>query len=70
MADIKKTAEVLRTPCFLTDDSIENVYHDMLEKGDALETGVVERHGTLGMMKSLYLRDPDGNLIEISHYIE
>lgn len=70
MADIKKTAEALRNLCFLTDDSIENVYHDMLEKGAALEIGVVERHGTLGMMKSLYLRDPDGNLIEISHYIE
>jgi catechol-2,3-dioxygenase len=34
----------------------------------ALEEGPVERTGALGSLTSVYLRDPDGNLIEISQY--
>ena len=29
---------------------------------------IVNRTGARGMLKSVYLRDPDGNLIEISNY--
>ena len=32
-------------------------------------TDIVDRHGARGPMKSIYLRDPDGNLIEIARYI-
>ena len=37
-------------------------------KGWAVELGVVQRTGACGAMDSIYLRDPDGNLIEISVY--
>ena len=36
--------------------------------GVRVEKGPVERTGALGSMTSVYLRDPDGNLIEVSKY--
>ena len=32
------------------------------------DVGPVERDGALGPMQSIYFRDPDGNLVEVSHY--
>jgi catechol 2,3-dioxygenase-like lactoylglutathione lyase family enzyme len=37
-------------------------------RGVALELGPVARDGALGAMISVYFRDPDGNLIELSNY--
>ncbi len=34
----------------------------------AIEEGPVSRTGALGEMTSVYFRDPDGNLIEVSEY--
>lgn len=50
------------------DDLIENVRTELLEKGVKFELDIVERYGALGAMKSLYLYDFDGNLIELSSY--
>ena len=36
--------------------------------GVGIELGPVARHGALGPMTSVYFRDPDGNLIEVSRY--
>ena len=36
--------------------------------GVAVEQGPVAKHGALGPITSVYCRDPDGNLIEISTY--
>jgi catechol 2,3-dioxygenase-like lactoylglutathione lyase family enzyme len=36
--------------------------------GVPVEVGPVERQGARGPMMSVYFRDPDGNLVEVSHY--
>lgn len=55
--------------CFVVDTPLAEVRQELLKKGIALEQDIVERTGALGKMQSIYLRDPDGNLIELCHYI-
>jgi catechol 2,3-dioxygenase-like lactoylglutathione lyase family enzyme len=55
--------------CFITAVGPEHVVHHLGECGVKVETGPVERTGALGLMQSVYCRDPDGNLIEISSYL-
>nr|WP_236632166.1 hypothetical protein [Caulobacter sp. BP25] len=38
-------------------------------KGVAIVEGPVQRTGATGPIRSIYLRDPDGNLIEISEQL-
>lgn len=38
------------------------------DKGLIIELGPVVRHGSKGKMMSIYLRDPDKNLVELSSY--
>ncbi|WP_394922511.1 VOC family protein [uncultured Robinsoniella sp.] len=54
--------------CFEISGDIEDFQKELKEKGLCIETDVVERHGVHGAMKSIYLRDPDGNLVELSSY--
>lgn len=54
--------------CLVVKEPIDTVYSELTSKGINLETGIMERHGALGRMKSIYLRDPDGNLIELCSY--
>ena len=56
--------------CILTQTPLPQVRDELLEKGWPILEGIVERTGALGKMDSLYLRDPDGNLVELSHYCE
>ena len=39
-------------------------------QGVTVEEGPVARTGAVGPIESLYFRDPDGNLIEVSRYLE
>ena len=54
--------------CLVVEDEIEDLAQELAAKGVAIELGPVGRHGASGAMKSIYLRDPDGNLVELCHY--
>lgn len=54
--------------CFITDVQIPDVIHHLENCNVMIEEGPVLRTGALGSITSVYLRDPDGNLIEISNY--
>ena len=53
--------------CFITRRPLEAVMAHLATLGVALELGPVVRSGALGEIRSVYLRDPDGNLIEVSN---
>lgn len=54
--------------CFEIIGDINNFKAELLEQGIAIELGVVKRIGANGSMCSIYLRDPDGNLVEFCSY--
>src|SRR5713226_4522489 len=54
--------------CFLTKAPPEQVVAHLKACGVAIEEGPVARQGARGMLRSVYCRDPDGSLIEISSY--
>lgn len=56
--------------CLVTDDALQTVEEEIRRAGWPVELGPVGRHGAMGAMESLYLRDPDGNLVELAHYRE
>lgn len=56
--------------CFVTDSPPGAVMAHLEGCGVPVEEGPVERAGALGALLSVYLRDPDGNLIEVSSYPE
>jgi catechol 2,3-dioxygenase-like lactoylglutathione lyase family enzyme len=55
--------------CLIAADALEEVRRELAAQGVAVEEGPVERAGARGRLRSVYLRDPDGNLVEISNEI-
>ncbi len=53
--------------CFLTDAPLAEWQAHLAAHDLTVEDGPVARTGATGPIMSLYVRDPDGNLIEISH---
>lgn len=54
--------------CLITETPIEQVIRHVRECGVPIELGPVPRTGATGPISSVYLRDPDRNLIEIANY--
>lgn len=54
--------------CLIAAVPLDDVTSRLTEHGVPLELGPVDRNGALGLMQSIYFRDPDGNLIEVSRY--
>ncbi|MGF6312820.1 catechol 2,3-dioxygenase-like lactoylglutathione lyase family enzyme [Bradyrhizobium sp. i1.8.4] len=54
--------------CFLTSSSPEEVVAHLKANGVRIEEGPVAKQGARGTLRSVYCRDPDGSLIEISSY--
>lgn len=54
--------------CFIVEQPIEEVIQHLLDHNVTLLEGPVNRTGAVGNIISVYLRDPDGNLIELSNY--
>lgn len=54
--------------CLITDTPIDAVQDHLAACGVDIEIGPVARTGAQGPITSVYFRDPDGNLIEVSTY--
>jgi catechol 2,3-dioxygenase-like lactoylglutathione lyase family enzyme len=54
--------------CFLTKSTPQQVVDHFKSCSVAIEEGPGEKSGALGAIVSVYCRDPDGNLIEVSSY--
>ena len=55
--------------CFLSSTPLEKWESIFLKNGIEIEDGPVKKTGATGPIMSLYIRDPDKNLIEISNKI-
>lgn len=54
--------------CFEADESLISIQETLAKKKIPLVMGPVQRKGFNGPMTSIYVSDPDGNLIELSSY--
>ncbi|AAW85756.1 lactoylglutathione lyase family protein [Aliivibrio fischeri ES114] len=55
--------------CFITHMPIHEVQSHIESQGVTIIDGPIQRTGAMGKIISVYLRDPDGNLIELSNYL-
>ncbi len=55
--------------CLITEISLDEVIQHMKDCGVEILDSPVKRTGAIGEILSIYLRDPDGNLIEVSNYL-
>ena len=53
--------------CLLTDEPLDEVVAHLRRSGVAIELGPVAKTGARRPLRSIYFRDPDGNLIEVAN---
>ncbi|XP_060072324.1 glyoxalase domain-containing protein 5-like [Ylistrum balloti] len=56
--------------CFITQETLDNVIQHLKDCKVTMLEGPVERTGAVGPIMSVYFRDPDNNLIEVSNYLK
>ena len=54
--------------CFIAATPLDAVIESLKAQKVAIIQGPVAKTGALGPMQSVYFRDPDGNLVEVSNY--
>ena len=55
--------------CLITQTPLEDVIVHIRSCGIEIVEGPVHKTGAMGLIESVYLRDPDGNLVEVSNYV-
>jgi len=55
--------------CFISSVAVSDVITHLHQCGVEVIDGPVKRTGAIGEITSVYFRDPDGNLIEVSNYL-
>jgi catechol 2,3-dioxygenase-like lactoylglutathione lyase family enzyme len=55
--------------CLLTDTPMTDVVRHLQSEGVTMSAGPGERAGATGPILSVYFRDPDGNLVEVSNLL-
>ncbi len=55
--------------CLIAAAPLDEVLAHLRAQGVAIEAGPVARQGAVGKLRSLYFRDPDGNLVEVAEYV-
>lgn len=54
--------------CLITDTPLAEVIAHLQRQQVVIEEGPVARTGAIGPIQSVYIRDPDNNLVEIANY--
>jgi catechol 2,3-dioxygenase-like lactoylglutathione lyase family enzyme len=52
--------------CLIADRPLDQVIERLGQRGISIELGPVVRTGATGPLRSIYLRDPDGNLVDVA----
>lgn len=55
--------------CFTTDVPLDEVAKHLRSQSIEIELGPVDKVGARRALRSLYFRDPDGNLVEVSNEV-